>query len=271
MFSATFSAAPGAASVSTGFAATVFHGSVSATRRGCSPVAGPAPSTRGPSLVSRSMAAEYSSVRNRLRMPVVAPVDVVRVVDRARGVDRTSPSPPTGTSPSPRTGTSPPTRAETTRHQSCQEQRAKNSHFPTVDRSHFHIWTQSAHALHPLARLRAFLKQRRGSAPKREGPATACYGNVVVFCTRCRRPQAIGNWGFECQSHYWISNNRVRWAARWSKDEIDAGRAHDQFAKERYFGMADAATDNEPRDEPGRLEGGKAERGFWRKLRNWWK
>jgi hypothetical protein len=81
---------------------------------------------------------------------------------------------------------------------------------------------------------------------------------------------SIGNWGFECRSHYWITNNRVRWAPRWSQDKIDAGRAHDRFAKERYFGTADAATDNVARDKPGRLEGGKAERGFWRKLRNWW-
>src|ERR1035437_6722515 len=34
---------------------------------------------------------------------------------------------------------------------------------------------------------------------------------------------SIGNWSFECQSHYWITNNRVRWAARWSPEEIAAG------------------------------------------------
>lgn len=66
---------------------------------------------------------------------------------------------------------------------------------------------------------------------------------------------SIGNWGFKCQSHYWIRNNRVRWSARWSKEEINAGRAYDQSAKERSFDTADS---------------GKAERGFWRKLRKWW-
>ena len=35
---------------------------------------------------------------------------------------------------------------------------------------------------------------------------------------------SIGNWSFACKSHYWIRNNKVRWAAPWSKEEIDAGR-----------------------------------------------
>ena len=25
---------------------------------------------------------------------------------------------------------------------------------------------------------------------------------------------SIGNWGFECRSHYWISKSKVRWAKR---------------------------------------------------------
>jgi len=38
---------------------------------------------------------------------------------------------------------------------------------------------------------------------------------------------SIGNWGLECQSHYWIEQNRVRWARRWSREEILSGRAAD--------------------------------------------
>src|ERR1700686_2196858 len=34
---------------------------------------------------------------------------------------------------------------------------------------------------------------------------------------------SIGNWSFPCQSHYWIRNNKVRWAAQWSPEEIAAG------------------------------------------------
>lgn len=44
---------------------------------------------------------------------------------------------------------------------------------------------------------------------------------------------SIGNWGFRCQSHYWIKNNQVAWAEQWSLARIDAGRAQDRRIKER--------------------------------------
>ena len=46
---------------------------------------------------------------------------------------------------------------------------------------------------------------------------------------------SIGNWSFPCQSHYWIRNNRVRWAGQWNSEQIAAGRAYDAAAKGRYF------------------------------------
>jgi hypothetical protein len=49
---------------------------------------------------------------------------------------------------------------------------------------------------------------------------------------------SIGNWNFDCQSHYWISRNEVHWAARWSRREIDAGRARDHERKATYFSGA---------------------------------
>ena len=41
---------------------------------------------------------------------------------------------------------------------------------------------------------------------------------------------SIGNWSFRCQSHYWIRNDKVVWARRWSAKEIAAGRANDRRA-----------------------------------------
>lgn len=35
---------------------------------------------------------------------------------------------------------------------------------------------------------------------------------------------SIGNWSFDCQSHYWIRRNRVDWAPRWSAAQIARGR-----------------------------------------------
>jgi Family of unknown function (DUF6527) len=81
---------------------------------------------------------------------------------------------------------------------------------------------------------------------------------------------SIGNWGFECQSHYWIRNNRVRWAAQWSPEEIAAGRARDRFAKERYFDAAGAATEGAPKDTPVTVEPAKEKPGIWQKIKKWW-
>ncbi len=46
---------------------------------------------------------------------------------------------------------------------------------------------------------------------------------------------SIGNWNFECQSHYWIINNNVRLSRKWSKDEIDSGRKKDEKKKKWFF------------------------------------
>jgi len=47
---------------------------------------------------------------------------------------------------------------------------------------------------------------------------------------------SIGNWSFDCQSHYWIENGRVHWAGRWSQARIDIGRDCDRQAKRQYLG-----------------------------------
>jgi hypothetical protein len=44
---------------------------------------------------------------------------------------------------------------------------------------------------------------------------------------------SIGNWSFDCQSHYWIERNRVRWSAKLSPEKIAEIRARDRDAKER--------------------------------------
>lgn len=46
---------------------------------------------------------------------------------------------------------------------------------------------------------------------------------------------SIGNWSFECQSHYWITKNKIRFARRWSDWEIKDGRKEDSEDKKKYF------------------------------------
>ncbi len=47
---------------------------------------------------------------------------------------------------------------------------------------------------------------------------------------------SIGNWSFPCQSHYWIRNNNVRRAPRWTASQIASGRAHSHKDTQRRAG-----------------------------------
>lgn len=46
---------------------------------------------------------------------------------------------------------------------------------------------------------------------------------------------SIGNWNFECKSHYVIDRSRVYQAPPWSDRRIDQGRFRDRLAKSRYY------------------------------------
>ncbi len=46
---------------------------------------------------------------------------------------------------------------------------------------------------------------------------------------------SIGNWSFECKSHYFITRNRIRYAKRWNDWRIEENRKADSKEKEKYF------------------------------------
>ena len=46
---------------------------------------------------------------------------------------------------------------------------------------------------------------------------------------------SIGNWNFECKSHYWIIKNRVKFARKWSEHEIAAGRRREAKLKSKFY------------------------------------
>lgn len=56
---------------------------------------------------------------------------------------------------------------------------------------------------------------------------------------------SIGNWGFPCQSHYWIRRSRIDWASEWSRDKIAAGRRSDRAAIERRYASSASARSEE--------------------------
>ena len=71
---------------------------------------------------------------------------------------------------------------------------------------------------------------------------------------------SIGNWSFDCKSHYWIRRNSVRWAERWSQKRIKFARSNEQVAKKRYFDDLHSAEKGDNKE--------KSARRFWRRLRD---
>lgn len=79
---------------------------------------------------------------------------------------------------------------------------------------------------------------------------------------------SVGNWSFPCQSHYWIRKNRVKWAPKWSREQIKRGRMHDRMAKQQYHGdrtTSGRGTDSGEVAPPAKNLG----RLLWQRLK-WW-
>lgn len=58
---------------------------------------------------------------------------------------------------------------------------------------------------------------------------------MTFDCETISLSPSIGNWGFECQSHYWIIHNEIKFSRKWSESEIEKGRKEDQKAKSIFF------------------------------------
>lgn len=54
---------------------------------------------------------------------------------------------------------------------------------------------------------------------------------------------SIGNWNFDCKSHYFIRGSEVEWCSKWSKKEIADGRKHDLKIKEDFYKESKSATE----------------------------
>jgi uncharacterized protein DUF6527 len=50
---------------------------------------------------------------------------------------------------------------------------------------------------------------------------------------------SVGNWQQACQSHYWITNGKVRWAEKWTPEQIAAGRCHEEERRRAYYEALD--------------------------------
>jgi len=78
---------------------------------------------------------------------------------------------------------------------------------------------------------------------------------------------SIGNWSFPCRSHYWIKNNRIKWAPQWSREQIERGRSRDNYAKDAYFGAEETTVQEAQADEDIELQAASAKLSIWQRLR----
>ena len=66
---------------------------------------------------------------------------------------------------------------------------------------------------------------------------------------------SIGNWQEACRSHYWIRDGEIRWADRWSPEQISASRQDEDRRRAAYYAARDPSL-NEILHR------------FWRRIRN---
>lgn len=46
---------------------------------------------------------------------------------------------------------------------------------------------------------------------------------------------SIGNWNYPCKSHYFVTNNRVIWADKFTQKQISSVQAKDNLDKQKYI------------------------------------
>jgi len=46
---------------------------------------------------------------------------------------------------------------------------------------------------------------------------------------------SVGNWSFDCKSHYWITNGLIEWASTWTDDRIEEIRKVENSDREKFY------------------------------------
>lgn len=50
---------------------------------------------------------------------------------------------------------------------------------------------------------------------------------------------SVGNWQQACQSHYWIHRGEIRWADKWTPEQIAEGRCNEEERRSAYYNALD--------------------------------
>jgi len=46
---------------------------------------------------------------------------------------------------------------------------------------------------------------------------------------------SVGNWQQDCQSHYWIYRGEIKWADKWTPEQIAAGRCDEEERRRAHY------------------------------------
>lgn len=46
---------------------------------------------------------------------------------------------------------------------------------------------------------------------------------------------SVGNWSFDCKSHYWITNGEIEWSLKWSDETIREVRTFEDSERQEYY------------------------------------
>ncbi|MFN9819287.1 MAG: DUF6527 family protein [Akkermansiaceae bacterium] len=71
---------------------------------------------------------------------------------------------------------------------------------------------------------------------------------------------SVGNWSFQCRSHYWIRSSRVQWANDMTDEKIKAGREFDRWNRTRSDKAEDGKPNSPKKEKP-------RKNGFWKNFR----
>lgn len=81
---------------------------------------------------------------------------------------------------------------------------------------------------------------------------------------------SIGNWDFPCKSHYWITNNSIRWSREFSEAEIRSVKRRDAADKKNEIERINREKSNSIYQSQTNINNSQSD-GFFETLKNWFK
>ena len=79
---------------------------------------------------------------------------------------------------------------------------------------------------------------------------------------------SIGSWSLPCQSHYFITKNKVVWVPKWTKKQIARGRTQEAREKERYYAETQPPVAAAETLSASPLARTKPKESLWQKIKN---